>query len=168
MGEGKPYNLLKFAAHALRAHSHLTAPLLLNIFLHHWFHSWILQCYCWCRFTKEIFWEARNGQWHWPIRSCKERLGWVVIRKVYFWRRLPITRSTWILTRVLLDFNSCKLLFSFSKCWRNNCSTVEANRLFDVKPRSARSVPPGSKLCCNPELTVRYLSLTLPPHPSDI
>ena len=94
-------------------------------------------------------------------------IGKVLIRIEYLCLVAPITRSTCILTlarwRVSsMSFgDSCKQPFVKAGIFKLACILATSSAISN--PLSASTMSPGSNLLKNPELTVKCLSLTLPP-----
>ena len=106
-----------------------------------------------------------------PSLDNTKSISCVPLSNVYFCQTLPITRSTWIrifATRLVCSTStpvSCKLFFSSCECRRSNTGTVQTYRVLDL---SARIVSPGTRWSSRPQFSVKCLSLTRPPHPSEM
>ena len=91
---------------------------------------------------------------------------------VYFWRTHQITLSTWIRTFAIERVSSTSRVDSWSfplvKAGILSLACCIATEFEISKPRSARTISPGSNLSKIPQCSVKYLSLTLPPQASEI
>ena len=114
--------------------------------------------------------------------DVKKSIGCVALRSENFFRIFPITRSMWIRTLAIFLVSSTSL----PESWVSSTSIPESWLLPLVKagilrveqyepteslisnPLSARTVSPGTRLLSREQCSVMYLSLVLPPHPSDM
>ena len=68
----------------------------------------------------------------------------------------------------LLYVLSRQLFFASGKCRYMKASLIKTHTVSYIKAPSANTMSPGKSFLNKPELSVRYLSLTLPPHAFDI
>ena len=107
-----------------------------------------------------------------PFLTVTKSMGWVAPKMLYLFRMFPITRSTCILTLAILRVCSTSIPLScFLPLVNAGILIVEQNNPTDSwmsKPLSAKMTSPGVRWSSRPLFSVRCLSLTLPPHPSEI